>query len=93
MRSRAVRINSANVDREWFEYETTSDAHTTMHKEWMSNITSTEIATKSHDGRSIVCYVKGDIIFTHKNQRIELKDVLYHQEFSNLISGKLLLQY
>jgi hypothetical protein len=71
----------------WFEFDTAATVHTTNRKDLLANPHPTTIKIKGHDGTKTKTELIGLAYIKHKGQIIELQEVHYHPNFSNLVSG------
>jgi hypothetical protein len=72
---------------EWFEFDTVTTVHTTNRKDLLANPRTTTIKIKGHDGTKTKTEPIGSAYIKHREQTIELQEVHYHPNFSNLVSG------
>jgi hypothetical protein len=72
---------------EWFEFDTFATVHTTNHKDLLAKPRPTTIKIKGHDGTRTKTELIGSVYIKHKGQTIEVQEVHYHPNFSDLVSG------
>jgi hypothetical protein len=72
---------------EWFEFDTAATVHTTSRKDLLSNPRPATIKIKGHDRTKTKTELIGSAYIKHKRKTIELQEVHYHPNFSNLVSG------
>jgi hypothetical protein len=80
-------LTITEYSNEWFEFDTAATVHTTNRKDLLANPSPTTIKIKGHDRTKTKTELIGSAYIKYRGQKIELQEVHYHPNFSNLVGG------
>ena len=71
----------------WYEFDSGAQAHTTNELDRLVDKKISIVTVNGHDGHTTQAQYEGNIYLPHNGHTIRLRKVLYHPQFSNLVSG------
>ena len=80
--------NSMHEYLGFFMYDTGASHSTTNNKSLLTNIRSANLSVKGHDRTKTTCTTVGTMTIKHNGRTINHEETLYHDSYSNLISGQ-----
>ena len=82
-----VTIKLISHKNGWYEFDSGAQAHTTNELHRLVDKRTSSVLVSGHDGHSTKAQYERDIYLPHNGHTIRLRNVLYHPQFSNLVSG------